>query len=42
MNPKLKDFHVAPSTTVLEVKMESCLLNVSTKDYRYGQLDEDE
>ena len=40
MNTKHKEFYDAPSTMVLEVKTESCLLN--TSDYRYFKMDEDE
>ena len=38
MNTKHKEFYDAPSTIVLELKTESCLLN--TSDYNYGNLDE--
>ena len=38
MNTKLKELYDTPSTMVLEVKTESCLLQ--TSDYNYGNLDE--
>ena len=38
MNTKLKDHYDTPSTMVLELKTESCLLQ--TSDYNYGNLDE--
>ena len=38
MNEKHKALYVAPSTMVLEMKTESCLL--LTSDYNYGNLDE--
>ena len=38
MNEKHKALYVAPSTMVLEMKTESCLLQ--TSDYNYGNLDE--
>lgn len=38
MNEKHKEHYDAPSTMVLEMKTESCLLQ--TSDYNYGNLDE--
>ena len=38
MNAKHKEFYDTPSTIVLELKTESCLLQ--TSDYNYGNLDE--
>ena len=38
MNEKHKELYDAPSTMVLELKTESCLLQ--TSDYNYGNLDE--
>ena len=38
MSTKLKDLYEAPSTMVLELRTESCLLQ--TSDYNYGNLDE--
>ena len=38
MNEKHKEFYDTPSTIVLELKTESCLL--LTSDYNYGNLDE--
>ena len=38
MNEKHKEFYDTPSTIVLELKTESCLLQ--TSDYNYGNLDE--
>ena len=38
MNEKHKELYDVPSTKVLELKTESCLLQ--TSDYNYGNLDE--
>ena len=38
MNEKHKEFYDTPSTMVLELRTESCLL--LTSDYNYGNLDE--
>ena len=38
MNEKHKELYDAPSTMVLKLKTESCLLQ--TSDYNYGNLDE--
>ena len=38
MNAKHKELYDAPSTMVLELRTESCLLQMS--DYNYGNLDE--
>ena len=38
MNEKHKEFYDTPSTIILELKTESCLL--LTSDYNYGNLDE--
>ena len=35
-----KDYYEAPAILVLEVKSDSCLLQMSQEDYHFGGLDE--
>ena len=40
MKNDCKDFYEAPAILVLEVKTDSCILQMSQEDYRFGGLDE--